>query len=294
MRRSPHARATRFVRRIEARQPTGLARTQVQQQNGESNDFGNDEGRGRRPLPGSLRLQGRSEASRARIEGLDGLSRSERRGPRVGAVRLGRAGLAELRVRSRRCRRSSRKPGTWASRKRPCSPARTGRRRRWLRQRSRPARVGIITDQTGPLSFMGIANTNVAKMVDRRHQRRGRPARPPDRVVHRGQRDRRRSGRSRGDQARRTGAGRRRPRRHLQLHSPGHQGPGGRAGQHAVHLSGAVRGAGVPPADLLHRSGAGAAGRTTLSLVDATHRGEDVLHAVGRLHLASHHEQEGP
>src|ERR1043165_7081951 len=29
----------------------------------------------------------------------------------------------------------------------------------------RPARVGVITDQTGPLSFMGIANTNVAKMV---------------------------------------------------------------------------------------------------------------------------------
>ncbi|HEY0520031.1 MAG TPA: ABC transporter substrate-binding protein, partial [Ilumatobacteraceae bacterium] len=29
----------------------------------------------------------------------------------------------------------------------------------------RAARVGIITDQTGPLSFMGIANTNVAEMV---------------------------------------------------------------------------------------------------------------------------------
>src|SRR5258708_724192 len=29
----------------------------------------------------------------------------------------------------------------------------------------RPARVGVITDQTGPLSFMGIANTNVATMV---------------------------------------------------------------------------------------------------------------------------------
>lgn len=29
----------------------------------------------------------------------------------------------------------------------------------------RPARVGIITDQTGPLEFMGVANTNVAKMV---------------------------------------------------------------------------------------------------------------------------------
>jgi hypothetical protein len=27
---------------------------------------------------------------------------------------------------------------------------------------NRPARVGLITDQTGPLSFMGIANANVA------------------------------------------------------------------------------------------------------------------------------------
>src|SRR5881397_3575150 len=31
--------------------------------------------------------------------------------------------------------------------------------------KGRPARVGIITDQTGPLSFMGIANTNTATMV---------------------------------------------------------------------------------------------------------------------------------
>src|SRR3989475_10618284 len=30
---------------------------------------------------------------------------------------------------------------------------------------NRPARVGIITDQTGALSFMGIANVNVANMV---------------------------------------------------------------------------------------------------------------------------------
>jgi ABC-type branched-subunit amino acid transport system substrate-binding protein len=29
----------------------------------------------------------------------------------------------------------------------------------------RPARVGVVTDQTGPLSFMGIANANVARMV---------------------------------------------------------------------------------------------------------------------------------
>ena len=30
---------------------------------------------------------------------------------------------------------------------------------------SRPARVGLITDQTGALSFMGVANVNLAKMV---------------------------------------------------------------------------------------------------------------------------------
>ncbi len=30
---------------------------------------------------------------------------------------------------------------------------------------NRPARVGIVTDQTGALSFMGIANTNIATMV---------------------------------------------------------------------------------------------------------------------------------
>src|SRR5256885_8553184 len=30
---------------------------------------------------------------------------------------------------------------------------------------NRSARVGVITDQTGPLSFMGIANANIAKMV---------------------------------------------------------------------------------------------------------------------------------
>ena len=34
-----------------------------------------------------------------------------------------------------------------------------------------PIKVGVITDQTGPLSFMGIANANVATHGDRRHQR---------------------------------------------------------------------------------------------------------------------------
>jgi urea transport system substrate-binding protein len=37
----------------------------------------------------------------------------------------------------------------------------------------RPARVGVITDQTGPLSFMGIANANTATMVVDDINRRG-------------------------------------------------------------------------------------------------------------------------
>src|SRR6266705_3131842 len=38
---------------------------------------------------------------------------------------------------------------------------------------NRPARVGVITDQSGALSFMGIANANVAKMVVRDINARG-------------------------------------------------------------------------------------------------------------------------
>ena len=62
--------------------------------------FSNDKGRGRRPVPGSLRLQGRSEASRAWIEGLNGLSRYRAKRTACGRSSMGRAGLAELRVRS--------------------------------------------------------------------------------------------------------------------------------------------------------------------------------------------------
>ena len=48
------------------------------------------------------------------------------------------------------------------------------------------------------------------------------------------------------------------------------------------------------PAHLLHRPGAGAAGRTADPLADAADGGEEVLPAVSRLHLAAHAEQEGP
>ena len=76
-----------------------------------------------------------------------------------------------------------------------------------------------------------------------------------------------------GRQARRAGPGRRHLRRHLQLHAAGHQGPGRRGGPDALHLPRAVRGAGVRPAHLLHRPGAGAAGRPVHPVADARDRG---------------------
>ncbi|HEY7134277.1 MAG TPA: substrate-binding protein [Acidimicrobiia bacterium] len=49
---------------------------------------------------------------------------------------------------------------------------------------NRPARVGLITDQTGPLSFMGIANVNVAKMtIDDINDRGGLLGRPVELFV---------------------------------------------------------------------------------------------------------------
>ena len=72
---------------------------------------------------------------------------------------------------------------------------------------------------------------------------------------------------------------RRRLRRHLQLDEAGDQGAGRRRGQDALHLPRAVRGAGVRPAHLLHRPGAGAAGRPVHPVADARDRGEDVLPA---------------
>ena len=67
----------------------------------EHDDPGNDAGGGLRPLRRDLLDEGRREAQAARLEGRDGLPRPQRGGPRLGALRLGRAGLAELRVRPR-------------------------------------------------------------------------------------------------------------------------------------------------------------------------------------------------
>src|SRR4029079_15492236 len=80
--------------------------------------------------------------------------------------------------------RSSRKPATSTSRRPPPSSAPTGREGATMSVINRPARVGLVTDQTGPLSFMGIANANVAKMVvDDINERGGLLGRPVELFV---------------------------------------------------------------------------------------------------------------
>src|SRR5882762_5752542 len=134
---------------------------------GDHHDPGHHDRRGRRPIPGCVRHQGRRQACSARVEGLCRVPRPDRGEPDVGAVRVGRRGLGELRVRPRgaadsegsRTPRQARDDG--AARPVPG----IGRRATMTTAIKRPARVGLITDQTGALSFMGIANVNLAKMV---------------------------------------------------------------------------------------------------------------------------------
>ena len=144
-----------------------------------------------------------------------------------------------------------------------------------------PIKVGVIAEQTGALSFMGIADANVAKMViDDINASGGVLGRQVDLYLEDGattdsvaeaaatklvEQDR-----SRCDL-----------RWHLQLHAAGHQGSCRREGQEALPLPGAVRGPGMRPAHLLHRPGARPAGRAAASLADAEDRGEEVLPAVG-------------
>ncbi len=152
----------------------------------------------------------------------------------------------------------------------------------------------MITDLTGPLSFVGLANANVAKMVvGDINAEGGLLGRQLELCLEDSATDDSRGGRQ-GGEAGRGRARRRRPRRDLQLDEAGDQGAGSRRGQDALHLPRAVRGTGVRPAHLLHRSRAGAAGRPVHPVADARDRGEDVLPAVRRLHLAARAQRARP
>ena len=130
---------------------------------------------------------------------------------------------------------------------------------------NRPARVGVVTDQSGALSFMGIANTNVARMVvDDINARGGLLGRPVELFVEDSATD---------DRVAEAVAARLVEQEHVDVVLGGIYSSTRQAIRRpvvdrepdAVHLPGAVRGSGVRPADLLHRPRAGPAGRAAAS-----------------------------
>src|SRR5712691_975466 len=80
-------------------EPVGEQRDPKQSTHEEdSHDPGNNE---RRAIPGRVRHEGRRQAGPARFQGFDGVPRSHRGEPRLGAVRHGRGGVGEVRLRPR-------------------------------------------------------------------------------------------------------------------------------------------------------------------------------------------------
>ena len=154
-------------------------------------------------------------------------------------------------------------------------------------------KVGMIAEQTGPLSFMGCANANVAKMViDDINASGGLLGRKIDLYLEDG---------ATTDSVAAAAATKLVEQDKVDvlfggIYSSTRQaikGPAVDRGQDALPLPRAVRRPGMRPADLLHRPGAGAAARSAHSVADAEDRREEILSAVGRLHLAARHEQEG-
>ena len=153
-------------------------------------------------------------------------------------------------------------------------------------------KVGVITDITGPLSFLGIANANVAKMViNDINSKGGLLGRQIDLYLE--------------DSATTDSVAEAKARKLVQqdqvdvifggIYSSTRRaikGPAVVEGREALHLPGAIRGRGMSPADLLHGPCASAAGRLHDSVADAENGGKEDLLPFGRLHLAAHDEPE--
>ena len=119
----------------------------------------------------------------------------------------------------------------------------------------RPIKAGVITDMTGPLSFLGMVNANVARMVIDDINAKGGLLGSGSSCILEDSATTDSVAEAKASEARRAGSGGRDLRRHLQLDAAGDQGPRRREGQEALHLPGAVRGPGMPPAHLLYRPG---------------------------------------
>src|SRR5262245_22662059 len=144
----------------------------------------------------------------------------------------------------------------------------------------RPIKVGLLADQTGPLAFVGLANVNVARMViGDINARGGLLGRRVELLIE----DSATNDTVAAEKARALVE-----RDHVDVVFGGIYSSTRQAIKEpvvvradALHLPGAVRGTGVRPARLLHRSGAGAASRPVPSVADGADRCQDVLPALG-------------
>ena len=159
---------------------------------------------------------------------------------------------------------------------------------------SGPIKVGVITDQTGPLSFMGIANANVAKMViDDINAGGGLLGQQLELHLEDSETT---------DSAAEAAAAKLVQEDQVDvifggIYSSTRQaikGPAVVEGKTLYIYPEQYEGQESRPAHLLHRPGAGAAGRPADPLADGADGGEEVRPAVGRLHLAARHERQGP
>ena len=151
-----------------------------------------------------------------------------------------------------------------------------------------PIKVGMIAELTGPLSFVGQANANVARMViGDINAKGGLLGRSVELHLEDGATD---------DATAAAAAEKLVERDRVDvlfggIYSSTRQAikePAVTQGRTLYIYPEQYEGAGVRPAHLLHRPGARAAGRPVHPVADAGDRGEDVLPAVRGLHLAAH------
>ena len=154
-----------------------------------------------------------------------------------------------------------------------------------------PIKVGVIADQTGPLSIIGLANANVARMViGDINAKGGLLGRPLELHLEDSATD---------DEVAAEVARKLVEQDEVDVVLGGIYSSTRQAIKGPVVVEGKTlyiypeqyEGQESDPLDLLHRAGAGAAGRPVHPVADAGDRGEDLLPAVRRLHLAARDER---
>ena len=176
----------------------------IHAERGDCHDPGNDDRRERRPIPGGVRHEGRRQACASTAPRVRRCSATPPRRTASGRCSTGTSRGGPTFVSDPDVPPILKEAGHLGKPEAALLLGSYGREEATMTSAiNRPARVGLITDQTGALSFMGIANVNVAKMViDDINARGGLLGRPVELFVEDSATDDER-GRSRRGEARR-------------------------------------------------------------------------------------------